>query len=111
MDNSVIIPPLRYRQVDVAGRVVSGRPIKYATKPVTKDLRDSTGEYIVPTLFETMCPHCCLRMTFSGDLVSARCPHCKRGSDVGKIDEFPDPFCEPGQFDYNLLPLSIEKIK
>lgn len=109
MDNNIIIPPLRHRHIEIDGKKVTGRPIEYATKSVTKDMRDISGQYIVATVFETMCPHCCLRMTFKGDVVEARCPHCKRGWDKYEKDPFPFPFCEPGEFDFGLQPLSAEK--
>lgn len=94
-----IIPPNQPRNIVINGKQTRGRPIEWDKKPVTRDRRAADGEYIKATVFETQCPHCCLRMTFSATLKEAQCPHCKKGQDIPEFDEFPEPFCDPGDYD------------
>lgn len=93
------IPPYRRRTVEIQGKTTIGRPVAWNGKPVTRDMKGVDGEYLQITSYEAQCPFCCLRMSFAGDLKSVQCPHCKKGQNIPDYTPFPDPFCDPGEFD------------
>lgn len=94
-----IVSPVAPKFVDLNGRQIKGRPITFDRKSVTRDFRDSKGEFIKPLKYESMCPFCCLRIEFEAGFKAIKCSRCSRGVNIPEHDHFPDPFCEPGQFD------------
>lgn len=99
MGEITLIPPIQSRVVHLDGREVKGRPVQFDQVPITKDMRGADGEFVIPTLYEAQCPFCAYKLQFTNKWNEIQCPHCQRGQNIPIYKPFPNPFCNPGDYD------------
>lgn len=92
------VKPFDMITVELLNVRVMGRPVEWDREITTIDGRDKNGEYAKPIKFETTCPHCGQLTSFPDNRKSVKCTQCLRGIDQLEIDEFVDPFGDPGEF-------------
>ena len=99
--------PYDLRQFIVDKETIRARPVEWDEPIWTTDGKSKSGRVVEPTKFEAACPYCGNMILFSASLRAVHCHNCGKGENINIILPFPDPFCEPGEFD---LPIEINDI-
>ena len=102
MDELIEITPYSLYQILIDGVEVNARPIAWSSEMVDGEGHDSAGNLVVPTEYETACPHCGQMVHFSAGLSGVKCAECGRGQNIGVTPIMPvvplSPFQEPDEY-------------